>query len=400
MTVLHKLTLLGWLNAAAWIVATTPVVWAGDIRSADLTESPTRIEANASNHEMNLDLARRLRIQRSFEQANAILVTILNDIAPVEMQRAALIELAQVALDQGQPGRAQQIYSQYIQRYPEDASIPEILLKQGLIYRQMGAHSMALSKFYGVMTTILNMKPSDNDVVTHQRLVLQSQTEIAETYYQQGQHKEAVEFLQRLLHQNEPHLDRPGVELKLLRCLAGLNRHEDVIHHTRDMLSRNPSRPDAPEIRYRMSVALYATQRKNEALEQVKLLLQTESASNPAAWSEWKKRAGNDLANQLYQEGDYQNALAVYMALAQANHADAWHLPALYQVGLVLERLQQPQHALDLYNRILERGAKLTEPVGADVKTVLDFALWRKNYLAWLTQTNPNPSIQNPPPSP
>src|SRR5208337_2458386 len=106
-------------------------------------------------------------------------------------------ELALVAQDANQLSRAEQIFAQYLQAYPDDPSAPEVLLRQGLIYRQMGVNTLAVSKFYAVMSTALKLKLDRMDY--YKKLVLQAQIEIADTYYQEGKYEEAADFFRRLL---------------------------------------------------------------------------------------------------------------------------------------------------------------------------------------------------------
>src|SRR5258708_40179994 len=83
----------------------------------------------------------------------------------------------------------------------------------------------------------------------------------------------------------------------------------------------NQLHPDAlegAEVRYLLADAYRKSGRTREALQEVMTLLrsqQTNSTDNPANWVYWQQRTGNDIANQLYKEGDYVNALAVYLAL-------------------------------------------------------------------------------------
>ena len=67
--------------------------------------------------------------------------------------------------------RAQQIFAQYIQTYPDDPSLPEVLLRQGQIYRQMGVNNLAISKFYAVMSTSLKLKLDNMEY--YRKIVLQ-----------------------------------------------------------------------------------------------------------------------------------------------------------------------------------------------------------------------------------
>ena len=84
--------------------------------------------------------------------------------------------------------------------------------------------------------------------------------------------------------------------------------------------------------------------------------------SNPENWVYWRQRAGNDIANQLYLEGDYLNALEVYKHLAELDSGPAWQLPVWYQIGLIYERLRQPDKATETFDAIVARGKILTGP--------------------------------------
>ena len=85
-------------------------------------------------------------------------------------------------------------------------------------------------------------------------------------------------------------------------------------------------------------------------------------------------------------QGDYLNALEIYQRLAGLGESPTWKLPALYQVGLTYERLQQPQKAVETYNQVLAFTDDASSHVDAGVQTVLDMAKWRKEYLTWLSQ--------------
>jgi tetratricopeptide (TPR) repeat protein len=105
---------------------------------------------------------------------------------------------------------------------------------------------------------------------------------------------------------------------------------------------------------------------------------------NPENWSYWQQRAGNEIANQLYLEGDYLNALDIYNSLAELNTAPAWQLPVWYQVGIIYERLQQPKKASEKYDAIVAREKALTASAETpNLKTVIELAKWRKEHIQW-----------------
>jgi tetratricopeptide (TPR) repeat protein len=355
----------------------------------DWIAEPTNSVAGAggAGFRSKLNLARQARLETNMAESVRLLVSLLEAPAPEPYKRVALLELCSVAQQEKQLSRALQILAQYTRRYPEDPSVPAVLLRQGLICRQMGAYQMALAKFYAVMTTALNLKL--DRFQQYQRLVLQSQVEIAETHDLRGNHVEAADCYSRLLTQDAPGLNKAQIQFKLIRCLTQLDRNDEVVAQAQDFLTRYPDEIAQPEVRFLMICSLKHLQRNAEAIRQVLLLLQAQQATaaqEPERWAYWQQRAGNEIANQLYLQGDYVNALEIYQRLAELGQSPAWKSQALYQVGLAYERLQQPQKAIETYDRILTLNAETNSPSQASVQTVLDMAKWRKEYLAWLSQ--------------
>jgi len=63
---------------------------------------------------------------------------------------------------------------------------------------------------------------------------------------------------------------------------------------------------NVPEVRFLLAAALKQTGRNADALQQVLLLLQSQQENvgkDPESWAYWQRRAGNEIANQLYREG-------------------------------------------------------------------------------------------------
>jgi tetratricopeptide (TPR) repeat protein len=335
-----------------------------------------------------LEMARRARENRDFLLASDTLSRILDAEPPEDIKRPVMLEMAVLAQQQNELTKAQQILGQYVTHYAEDPSIPEVLLRQGLLYRQMGANSLALSKFYQLMTAALNLKLDRLEY--YQRLVLHAQTEIAETYYLQGEYQQAADFFARLLKLESPDLNKSQIQFKLIRSLANLRRSAEVEAQAQIFLKRYPESPDQPEVRFLLATALRQQGRNSEALQQVLLLLQSQQAiakTNPENWLYWQQRTGNDIANQLYREGDYVHALEIYFNLAQLDASPAWQFPVMYQIGLVYERLQQPEKAGATYSSILTRQNELGTNAAPSLKALVEMAQWRRNFLGWQTKT-------------
>lgn len=353
----------------------------GAFEQATAAELAAAREALFTNQ---LDLARSLRHNRLAPQAEPVLVDLLAADIPDPYRQSALLELALCAQDRSDLPRAQQIYSQFISRWPSDARTPEILLRQGQFFRQMGLNSMALTKFYSVMTAALALKSDKLDY--YKRLVTQAQNEIAETHFQMGKFAEAVDYFTRLLKQNNPLLDRSLVQYRLLRALSEMDRHEEAMGQAQDFLTRFPEASERAEVRFIIAHSLKELGRNNEALQQVITLLQEQKALGsvkPEVWAYWQQRAGNEIANHLYREGDYTRALDVYQSLARLDSTPAWQIPVHYQVGMTYEKLSQPRLASEVYSNILSRELTVGTNAAPGLKTVFEMARWRVNFLGW-----------------
>jgi tetratricopeptide (TPR) repeat protein len=349
--------------------------------------NPTNRMDRIRDYEIQLALARRQRLEHNPALAKAALVALLEGRSPDEIKRTALLELALVARDENQLPRAQQIFAQFISRYPNDPSVPAVLLRQGLLYREMGVPVLALAKFYQVMTSALNLKLDRFEY--YQSLVLQAQTEIADTYFLQAKYLEAADCFRRLLKSDSPDLNKALIQYKLIRSLSYVDQHIDVVAQAQEFVNRYPSAGALAEVRFLLANSLRQLGRTHESLQQVLLLLESKSrsaAQSPQDWAYWQQRTGNIIANQLYKEGNYLGALDVYEGLARLSDDVSWQVPVLYQIGLACERLNQYQKAIDTYTRIVSREKDLGTNATPGLRAVLDMAKWRKDFMAWDTQ--------------
>ncbi|MGA2751682.1 MAG: tetratricopeptide repeat protein [Verrucomicrobiota bacterium] len=332
-----------------------------------------------------LDLASRQRHDKYPALAARTLISLIETNAPPEFSRKALFELALAMQDQGDFVKSQQVFAQYLHLYPDDPSTPEILLRQGLLYRQMGVNTLAISKFYAVMSTALKLKLDNIDY--YKRLVLQAQTEIADTYYLEGRFAESADFYTRILMTASPSLNQEQVQYKLIRSLAYITNHVETIVRAQSFLEQFPSVSDVPEVRFLLASAYKGVGRNQDAMKQVLLLLQSQQDNvhkDPDLWVYWQRRAGNEIANQLYKEADYLDALQIYQNLANLDPSPSWQAPVWYQTGLVYEQLQQWQKATDSYSLITARQNEFKSTNSPpSLASICDMAQWRKDYIVW-----------------
>ncbi len=332
-----------------------------------------------------LEMVRTLRFQKNYDLAEKQVSNLLGEDTPLEIRRQSMLEMAYICQDTMQLSKAQQIYNEYARKFPKDPSLPEVCLRQGTLYRQMGAHNLALAKYYQVLNYSLNLKLDRLEY--YQALVIKAQTEIAETYYLQGKFADSVEYFSRLLTLDSKGLDRAGCLFKLVRSLAAQQEHARAAAQGQAFLQLYPDSTEVAEVRFLLADSLKKLGRNRESMQQVLLLLQSQqkqAQKHPELWAYWQQRTGNEIANQLYKEGDYMSALEIYLGLAKISAAPAWQLPVWYQIGLVYEHLKQPQKADEMYDQILKRQVEVRTDAGTPgLIALLDMALWRRNYLKW-----------------
>lgn len=356
--------------------------------SPNLISNKPHVNPKEKEHqfEMQLAVARRQRLENSGGMAETNLVKLVESEAPEDIKKAALLELALLAQQQNETIKAIQIFGQFLEKYPQDPNLPDIQLRQGLLYRKLGSNKLALNKFYGVLSSTLSMKMDNWE--RFQRIALQAKTEIADTYFMDDKYEEAITLFQRLLTENAPQLNHSYVQYKLIRCFASEEKNGQVVAQCEEFLVKFPDAGEVPEVRFLLASALKKQGRASDAMRQVMILLETQgrsAAQSPQNWAFWQQRTGNEIANQLYQEGDYANALTIYTMLAKLDKNPAWQLPVTYQVGLVYERLNQFQKAMESYQVILDREKTLEAETPPSLRTVVEMAKWRHNYLSWQT---------------
>src|SRR5688500_7792741 len=194
--------------------------------------------AKSTQYQLALESARKLREGGELKRAESMLIQLLESGTTDDIKRSALLELGMVMQEQKSFPKAQQLYSEYVRRFDKDPSVPEVLLRQAYLYREMGIPVLAQSKFYAVISTCLNLKLEEMEY--YQRLVLRAQAEIAETHYLQGNYEDAVDYLNRLLRLESEDLERANVLYKLVHCYMKLNKMDEGVANAKLFLDTYP----------------------------------------------------------------------------------------------------------------------------------------------------------------
>ncbi len=312
-------------------------------------------------------------------------------------KQQALLGLARMYRKQGIFVKSAAIYERFLKDNPDDARIPEIMLDLGRTLRAMGAHKLALNRFYSVINSTLKL--NSDGFSQYQLLARTAQFEIAETLYEAGDFAEAGKFFLRLRLLDLAPVDRARAHFKAA-CAQRLNHDIEAAAITlRAYLEQWPDDENIPEARYLLASTLRQLNRLPEALAATLDLLQAEQArsgTDTRRWTYWQRRTGNQLANEFFQAGDTLNALAIYRGLAALAPEPAWRLPVVYQIALCYERLQQTDEARKAYENIRDTlAAPAAGPAPAapaapnpELIELARMAAWRLSQLDWRSQTD------------
>lgn len=278
-----------------------------------------------------------------------------------QTRKLTLLELAHLReeaavkdRDGGHLERALQLLAEFVERYPRDPAVPEVLLRQGHLLRQLGLRDEAIEKFYLVLRSVPRLEGSN--LAYSRRLVLMAQSAIADTMAEVGRHEEAVDLYGRILQSRSEELETEVVRVKQLRSIQECSKPLVTEGQARRFLEDFPESEFIPEVRHILGNAYRQQGNRAAAMEQYQLLLEAielAPENRRQHWHRWKLKVGNDLANHFFLEGDTTAALALYRALS-TSHEDLKNRQSfLYQVGLCEERLGHPDAALKTYSEIL-----------------------------------------------
>ncbi|MFT3829519.1 MAG: tetratricopeptide repeat protein [Opitutaceae bacterium] len=334
-----------------------------------------------------LVLAKRLAERNDLEAAETAYVEVLNSPASEASLQDALVAYAEFLRKCGKDARAAATYEKFLSDYAGAPRATAVLIALGRTLRDMGAFDLAQARFYAVLNSTLAVSPEN--IQRYRDLAQLAKFEIAETYYQQGDYASASKFFGRIKLLELPPEDRARATFREAYSFFLDGKLDLAVASLRGFLQTYPENTASQEARYLLCLALRRLGRTQDALVETLTLLRSAQAAAPAdreRWSYWQRRTGNQLANDFYEQGDFNSALTIYQTLAELRSDPIWRWPALYQIGLCYERLRQPERASSVYRDILAEAAaakKVGPEPDAAAQEVRTMAEWRLTQIDW-----------------
>ena len=350
----------------------------------------SRFEKAGLFGEVNADKPVTSDEKEDLAAAEAHFEALLNtDLTPGQRMKT-LLQMADLYRKNNVRPKEAAVYERYIEAFPQDMMAPEIYMRLGFIYRDLGAFKTALSKFYAVLNSSLSVTKGGMDA--YRKLSLRAQMEIADTYYLMGDYDQAAKFFMRLKRIDMTRDEHIIVDFKYAYTQYLIKDYSSTISNFQAFIQAYPDNSLVPEAHFILASAFKSINQPRSALGEVLNLLQYQEArkEDEATWNYWKRRTGNQLGNEFYEQGDYESALYIYQAMAKMGDDPNWLWPSLYQMGLCFERLRLTTKAIDSYNLIIDGADAVTKNGGKlpqALSDLLEQVKWRKEHLNWDDET-------------
>ena len=327
---------------------------------------------------------------REFTTADAFYLQVLSVELKPEERRQVLLDMVKLYEASNEPAKQAATLEKLAEAFPDDASMPQILIKLGILYRELGLHKLAMTRFYSVLNYALKIDPDKID--DYKQYSLRAQMEIADTFFVLGEYSEAVRYYKRLKNLDMSPEDRSHVLFQDAYSYYLLKDDPKAIAGLEAFIRTYPENPQVPEAMFTLAASYTRGGRASDGTRTVLDLLkrqQDRAEKKSENWAYWQRKAGNQLANDLFNQNDFSSALAIYQAMLPLGEGPAWVWQVQYQIGLCYERLALIAKAAETYQGIVDWPEKERTPAMdvPSLKAVYDMAKWRVENLRWQDDT-------------
>ena len=246
-----------------------------------------------------------------------------------DFRKASLLQLAALSEQKKSYEEAQKYLSEYLKRYSDDALIPVVLLRQGDLFRKMGAYDLERQKYYDVIKAAPKVSLDGKfDLNYVKRVAFLARSQIADSFYEEasklpqyearGKYANAAEMYNRLAADDEA--NKRVITLKYIRSLYKQGEYSSVTSAGVDYLKSFEDGPsiDGGEVRY---LVLDSSRRNPNGGEGYLAGYRDWFELTPAETEggtdlEWRLKAARDLAGKLFDSKKYDESLEFYRTLA------------------------------------------------------------------------------------
>ena len=277
--------------------------------------------------------AARLESTENIDEAKQVIKDVLGMDASLavktDFRKASLLRLATHSEQNKSYEEAQKYLSEYLNRYSDDALIPVVLLRQGDLFRKMGAYDLERQKYYDVIKAAPKVSLDGNkfDLKYVKQVALIARSQIADSFYEEasklpqyeakGKYASAAEMYNRLAADDEA--NNKVITLKYIRSLYKQGEYSRVTDAGDKYLKRFEDGPstDGGEVRYLVLDSRRQNSNGGEDYREYRDWFElTPAQTDGGSDLEWRLKAARDLAGELFDSKKYDESLEFYRTLA------------------------------------------------------------------------------------
>ncbi len=372
----------------------------------DQQKDPLGVLASSSSpidrERRNAQLAIR---QCDYQRAESIYLKTLERAMPLKERLNLLLELGDLYQLTHQRVKYIATLENFVALAQGDLRVPHCYLELGRTYRELGDFKRAQVAFGNVLTSSLSGNKEGVEVLKDASL--RAKIEMTDTYIMMGDWSEAARYLKRLQSLNLAKSDRDKIDFQLASLSFNQGNYGQAAADLKRYIQDHAKGANLLEARFLMAMTYRRLGQFNESLKEVLSLLQDDTiteGATPESILYWKGRAGNQVANAFYEQGDYAHALTIYQSLVPLNDSYTWQWPVLYQIGLCFERLRMYQKAADAYSVVVNGDDSQThahppakEPLTPYLIATQESARWHLKQMEWALHMEESIKTLTPP---
>ena len=329
--------------------------------------------------------SKELGATQNSEDAKAVIREVLGlDASPsvkTDFRKASLLQLASHSEQKEAYEESQKYLSEYLQRYPDDALIPVVLLRQGDLFRKMGAYDLERQKYYDVIKSAPKVKLDGRFGLDYvKKIAFLARSQIADSFYEEAdklpshrardKYASASEMYGRLA--NAELADKRVITLKLVRSLYKQGDHDGAVRAGSSYFRNfeNGSERDEDEVKY----LVLDSARRGAATAQDYLAGYRDWFESPpgdgadGAALKWRFKAARDLAGELFNQGKYAESLEFYRTLADLLSGTVTRPEEYLYLMLDIKRVLSTAGALEADATPGPEISNLIEPMLLDIQ--------------------------------
>lgn len=321
---------------------------------------------------------------RNYDDAEKFYFKVLNhgEISEDE-RRGIFLEMVDLYKKQHNEIKMIAIYESYLELYPQDPAVPMIHVAAGDLYRELGSFHLAKEHYYRVINLAMNIDNSKIDEYRKNSVI--AKIRIAETFLMVGDYDGAANKFGDLKKLDYlPPEEHASAMFQVGFLQQKMGRDPKAIALLTEFIETYPRDSRVPEAHFLIAESYRSMDQSEKAVQEIFTLLSKShkrARIDEGVWVFWKKRAGNQIANSLYKDGDFHNALRLYQGITKLDSTPDWQWEVIYQIGLCFERLSLYDKAKEAYGWIV-KGEADGEPVPKEEitqrsKELQEMAQWR-----------------------